>query len=212
MQVVFPMSIGRKGEKMDRRDYKRYKQIKLELQRLEQDESDTLNEISDLIKQRKTKGLKYLYSRLEHIITLKCLRETIREELLLPKWIKMENGMQPLLDWWHENYEMVEDYAEVEEHIAMYLTDNYNHNVYGFDYFVKGKDIYVTNIIWNENQILVSDLKHKAKTDIVKNDFVEIIKSNMDKCWYLTDKRNGYTTTRTTLRETIEWLESRYYM
>lgn len=212
MQVVFLMSIRRKDKIMNKRDYKRYKQIKLELQQLEQDENDTLNEISDLIKQRNTKGLKYLYSRLEHIIALKCLRETIREELLLPKWIKMENGMQPLLDWWHENYEMVEDYAEVEEHIAMYLTDNYNHNVYGFDYFVKGKDIYVTNIIWNENQILVSDLKHKAKTDIVKNDFVEIIKSNTDKCWYLTDKRNGYTTSRTTLRETIEWLEKHYYM
>lgn len=161
---------------MNKNEYKRYKRIGAEIAQLHQDMDDTLSEIRELYIARDTKHLKGVRIRLENIIRETYLRETIREELLLPQYVKMEDGMKPLLAWWDEINEMDINLQDIEEHIAMFLTDNYNHDVCEFNYFVKGDDIYITNIHWNEKQILPHDIKLILKGELreIDNGFVHI--------------------------------------
>lgn len=186
----------------------------VEIQDLAQDFEDTLREIHDLYVKRDMKHLKGVEIRLHNIIRGINLRETIKEELSLPQYVKMEGGMLPLKEWWDKTNDMVKDHQDIEEHIAMFLTDNYNHNVYGFDWVVKGDDIFVNNIRWNENQILPNDLKLllKGQIKVIENGMVSIYKDiDFKGSVLIKDKETNYIG-RYTYKEAIKALESRYYL
>lgn len=198
---------------MNKKDYKRYKQIKLELEQLEQDKEDTLERIQELYDERNIKvdGVNGVFITLKNLLRDIGLRKTIMSELLLPKRIKIEDGYQDCIDFWVDN-DLPHNDDDICEYISMYLTDSYNHNLYGFDWVVKGTNIYVNNIRWNKGQILVADLKHYAKKDVLENDLVRVVRDVELGSYLITDKETKYTTRKWTLRETIEWLESHYYM
>lgn len=40
--------------------------------------------------------------------------------------------------------------AYLEEFVAMFLTDNYDHDLFGFDWVVKGSTIYIKKIKWEK--------------------------------------------------------------
>ena len=198
---------------MNKKDYKRYKKIEVELAQLNQDYDDILKRMQEFYDERNIKcdGVNGQFALLKNTLKEIGLRKTIMQELLLPKWIKIENGFQECLDFWQDN-QLPHNDSDICEYISMYLTDSTNHDLYGFNWVVKGKDLYVTNIRWNKNQILIYDLKHQAKKDIVVNDLVEVVKDQQVGTYYIHDKFTNYHTSRATFRQTVEWLESHYYM
>lgn len=199
---------------MSKHDYKRYKEIREEIAQLEQDQQDTLKELQDAYVNRDRSNAKMLYKRLEIILNDLNIRETIRHELLLPKYAKIEDGMSCLESFWQDN-DIEPNDEDIEEFAAMYLNDNFNHNVYGFNWVVKGRDIYITSIRWNEKQILKSDLKQlfKGKIRKIENWKVRITKHPFwEHTLVIVHKDSTYVQSANTLNKAIRILEDHYYM
>lgn len=190
---------------MTKKDLKRHNKIKEELAQLDQDFEDVLEEIRNHYVERNMKDVKIAETKLKWVLREVNLRRTIDEEILLPKYVKTT---------WVGNEEDMPKDAEMDEYIAMFLTDNYNHNVYGFYWVSKGKDVYITNIRWNQNQTLPIDLKKCLKGEIgsIKNGEVEIYKDPFNKGVLLIKDTTTKYVRAATLKETIKELESKYYM
>jgi hypothetical protein len=199
---------------MNKKDYKRYKKIRAEIAQLNQDIDDCMTSIKMSYEQRDLKGAKKQNRVLENLLQMLYKRETISDELLLPKYVKLENGYQDVKDFIKDN-EWFEDEETsiIEEYVSNYLLDETNHNLYGFNYVVKGNDIYVTKIRWNQYQILESDLKDVLKgNNWIENDYVEVVKDITFKgCLLIKSKESSYIE-RCTLKEAIRELENKYVM
>lgn len=200
---------------MNKKDYKRYKKLRSEIAQLNVDLEDTYEEIKQLYIKRTSKGLRSVHIRLEYLLREINLRKTIEEEIVLPKHAKIDGGFQDVQDFIKDNdFEDEETTSILEEYCSMYLTDNYNHNIYGFTYHVKGKDIYLTNIRWNENQTLPHDIKMvaKGKEDMIDNALFSVVKDPFFKgCVLINDKETKYTQ-RCSWKMGIRLLENQYYM
>ena len=190
---------------MTKKDLRRHNKIKEELAQLDQDFEDVLEEIRFYYVERNMKKIKVAETKLKWVLREVNLRRTIDEEITLPKYVKMT--------WVGEEEDMPKD-AEMEEYIAMFLTDNYNHNVYGFQWVVKGKDVFITSIRWNQWQILESDLKRCLKdcNVCVKNGEVEIYKDPSKKGVLLIKDIESKYVRAAKLKEAIKELEDNYYM
>jgi len=198
---------------MNKNSYKRHQVIKNEIANIRQDLLDSEEELKGAYIERNLKKAKYIKKRINLLLGSLYTRETIQGEILLPQQLKIENGVLVLEDFWKDN-SIEPNNSDFEEFVAMYLTDNYNHNIFGFVWVVKEKDIFVTKIRWNKNQILESDIKEtiRGKTQI-NNDFVTITK-NRDKenSVVIVHKESGYVQEANTLKGAIKILRNHYYM
>lgn len=190
---------------MNKNQYKRYKEIGSEIAQLHQDMEDTLTEIKQHYIDRNLKSVRGAQIRLENIIRGIDMREVIREELLLPQYVKMEGAMRYVKD---------QPKSFVEEFIAMYLTDNYNHNVYECTYHSDAKNIYITNIRWNKNQVLPRDVKRvlKGELDHIKNGHFEMYKYGMKEGMVLIKHKASNYVNAYTYKKAIKVMEEHYYL
>ena len=199
---------------MNKKDYKRLKAINGEIAQLNQDVENILSEIRESYIKRDLRDVKTLEKNLSRTLRLLNLRETIREELMLPKYVKLENAYQDIKDFCEENENIPLHKGLIEEYISINLIDTYNHCHYDFTWVVKDKDIYVTNIRWNKNQILPNDLKMvlKGKKRIIKNDLVEVTKHMMFEGTLAIKHKGSNYFQGATLKKAIRILEDHYYM
>lgn len=200
---------------MNKKEYKRYKKIRTEITQLNQDIDDTMNEIKYHYTQRDVRGARKLNLDLGILLEELYKREVIRDELLLPKYLKLEGGFQDVQDFIKDN-DWDEDETEelVEEYCSTYLLDYTNHNHFDFYYHVKGKDIYITNIRWNEKQMLPHDLKRllKKEIDAMENGYVLIKRHPIFKGLITIYEKGSQMGESFSYKEAIEYLENRYYM
>lgn len=199
---------------MNKNQLKRYRKIGAEIAQFNQDLEDAERWLGDCYTRRDFNGARDTLKTIENIYHEIGIREVIRDELLLPQFVKLKNGINEIKDFMQDN-EIVENYETfIEEYIAMNLTDNYNHNLFGFDWVVRGSSISVSNIRWNQHQLLECDLKSLLKGEISR---IEIGDVHLNKhahfknaiCLY--DRREpNYK--NLSLNEAIKWLEEHYYL
>lgn len=198
---------------MNKKDYKRYKKIGTEIAQLNQDVEDCMSALKECYETRNLNRAKRFNGSLNYLLKELYKREVIRDELLLPKHMKITNGYQDIQDFIKDNDWEEEESSVIEEYVSNCLLDETNHNLFGFTWVVVGKDIYVTNIRWNQYQTLECDLKDVLKgKHMIENDYVEVVKDISFKgCLLIKNKESGYTR-RYTLKEAIKELESLYVM
>ena len=199
---------------MNKIQLKRYKKIGTEIAHLNQDIEDAQKWLDNCYIRRDFEGARETLKKIEDIYHEIGIRQVIREELLLPQSIKLENAITEIEDFMKDN-SIVDDYeAFVEEYVAIYLTDNYNHTLFGFDWKVRGSTIYVSNIRWNQHQLLSHDLKCLIDGEISRieiGDIVLIKNTSLENaiCIYDQEEPNYQTLS---LSEAIKWLKKHYYL
>ena len=200
---------------MNNKDYKRYKKLRADIAQLHQDVDDTMSAIRLCYEKRDVQGARELELDLNILLEELYKRETIKSELLLPKYLKIENGFQEVKDFIkNNNYDEEDTGVFLEEYCSMFMLDNYNHNHYDFYYHVKDNDIYITNIRWNEKQMLPHDLKRVLKGEIkdIKNGYVLIKRHPIYKNQLSVYEKGSQMSHMLSFKETVEYLESRNYM
>lgn len=200
---------------MNKKDYKRYKKIRLEITQLNQDIDDTMNEIKYHYAQRDVQGAKKLNLDLSTLLEELYKREAIRDELLLPKYLKIEGGFKDIQDFVKDNDWDEDDTEElIEEYCSIFMLDNYNHTHFDFYYHVKGEDIYITNIRWNKKQMLPHDLKRllKKEINVMENGYVLINRHPIFKGLITIYEKGSQMGESFSYKEAIEYLENHYYM
>lgn len=203
---------------MNRKTYKRYQEIKEEISKLNEKIEESQDQLVALYTKRNTKGIRDLENALRWNIRERCQLVAIRDELLLPQYVKIENGVEEVLTHIKDN-NIGEPYLYnfVEEYVAMYLTDEYNHDVEEFTWHCDEKNIYVTQIRWNENQILPIDVKRVIKDGkMIDNCYVTLTKyygwKGYENRITFHDKSSGYTQIVDSYTQAIRMLEARCYM
>lgn len=200
---------------MNKKDYKRYKKVRVEIAQLNHEVDDTMDSIRLCYEQRDVKGARNLNLDLNILLEELFKREVIRDELLLPKYLKIKDGFQEVQDFIKDNdWDQLETESLVEEYCSTCILDEGNHNHFDFYYHVKGKDIYITNIRWNEKQMLPHDLKRllKKEIDAMENGYVLIKRHPIFKGLITIYEKGSQMGESFSYKEAIEYLENRYYM
>lgn len=208
---------------MNKNQLKRYKRIGEEIAQFHQDLEDAQKWLNDCYVRRDYDGARDTLKTIENIYQEIGIREVIREEILLPQYVKLEDAMNTI----HENIKddckldgdgewILTNYGEdfLEEFVAMYLVDNYNHCLFTFDWVVKGSTIFVSNIRWNQHQLLKCDLKELLKGMISRIDIgdISLIKNTHFKNTIVLYDRREPNYEKFSLNEAIKWLEEHYYL
>ena len=207
---------------MNKTNYKRYRRIGAEIKLLEQDIEDVMNELDNAYRFLDFEDVERLNSCLNFELSQLCRRKAIREEIMLPSFIKIDGALAILEDYrpkgkmptedWILNTKMGREYGE--GFIFNYLVDEYNHAPQEFTLAIKGSTFYVSNIRWHKNQLLEHDLKMvlKGKVKEVKNGFIVITKhpNFANSLWVLDRETNS--TKLFTFREAISYLKEHYYL
>jgi len=166
---------------MTRKQLKLYKQTKEEIALLN-DEIDQLEyELQDLCDGDDLREI----NKTTKVIALKLKKKydliSYRNKLILPTHLVLKDGLKDCKDFLQDNKEMEMDLeTTIQEYCAMFMNDNYDHDLYGFQWATKDNcdDIFITRIRWFENQLIKEDLKDilKGNTKSFKNRFVSIHK------------------------------------
>ena len=197
---------------------KRYKKISAEIASMEQELEESQRWVEACYFRRdysRTNSMLKTMSGIHHEL---AKRKVIREEILLPQNVRLENALESLQMVFKEDFILGEDGEWfltkdgedfLGEYLENYLVDNYNHCVYEFEWAIKGSLVYVNKIRWNYNQLLKSDLKKLLKNKLKKIELgdVVLIKSTTSKNAICVLDLGDYT-----LKETIKWLEDNYYL
>lgn len=197
---------------MNKKDHKRYNKLKEEISGLNQDIEDAENILLFMFRNRNMNGVAAWQKTISKLQYQLCQRRIIMEELLLLKHLVIEDGYTELVEFCEDNnWELTKEL--IEEYISNYLMDNYNRNIYGFQYGINNGNIYVNAIRWNEHQILKEDVKTVVKGDAKEmgNEQVHLIKTPHFKNGVVIN-HDGYSTRVMTYKEAIKYLEDNYYM
>ena len=183
---------------MTRKQFKLYKQTKEEIALLN-DEIDQLEyELQDLCDGDDAKEIKKTTQTIALKLKDKYDLVSYCDKLRLPTHLVLKDGLKDCRDFLDDNKEMGMDLeTTIQEYSSMYLNDNYDHDLYGFQWATKEDcdDIFITRIRWFENQLIKEDLKDilRGKTKSFKNRFVSIHKHAIFKnALTIENKKSGF--------------------
>ena len=194
---------------------KRYKALKEKMCSIDNELEEVIwGSMRELYEHRNLKEIKRFQEGIrKEIHTLSLIKTTI-VELCLPTHLKIDNGWQDVQDFCKDNdFDLeTESKSVAEEYVAMFLTDNYNHDVNEFVWVVKGADLWVSRIKWNDGQIIREDIKDiwKHKKRSVENCWVKIM--GVDDGIIIRFKEESEIEKCFSINETINLLESHYLM
>lgn len=183
---------------MTKRQFKLYKKAKEEIALLNDEIEQLEYELQDLCDGDDAKSINQTTKRISLKLKERCDLKSYLDRLVLPTHLVLKGGLKDCHDFLDDNKEMEMDLeSTIEEYCAMYLNDNYNHNLYGFQWATKDNcdDIFITRIRWFENQLIKEDLKDilKGKIKSFKNRFVSIHKHAIFKnALTIENKKSGF--------------------